>query len=261
MAYHGKNGNIVSNGVNIANLESYSLSRVGETAPVTAMGDTWEVFLAGLTDFTATAEGKSQIALDTTALLGVSGSTEFSMQTAGVKQTAAAIVTGITETAVVDDAITISYSFEGNDAAGFVGVTTGGAAPTPSANAIHGKHIKAEWGPGATEFVDLTGWTITMSCPVSDATPAHATNCGRVKLAGANTATATVTMLTPDTDLVVLEGEEVALNLHRSQTNTDGRYEGTAICTGSETGVDRTGTEVTTMSFLYTGEVDLVVSA
>lgn len=272
MAYHGKNGNIEFAGTataNIANLKSYTLSRVGETADATAMGDTWDVFDAGLTDFTASAEGLSQVSLDTTALLGDVGVAEFSMQTGGVNQTAGVIVTGITETAVVDDDITISYSLEGSDADGFTAATTGGTAPTNSTNTIHGKHIKAAWGTGLTtdtDFIDITGWTITMSCPVSDATSAGAVPIppatkGRVKLAGTNTATATITLLTPATDLAVIEGTTVALDLFRSQTITDGRYEGIAICTGSETGVDRTGTEVTTISFIYTGVVDLVVAA
>jgi hypothetical protein len=261
MAYHGKKGNLVYDGVNIANLQSYSLTRIGETADATAMGDTWDKFNAGLTDFNATAEGLSQVALDTTALIGGGGPAEFSFQDAGVNGTAAVIITGITETAVVDDNISISYSFEGNDTAGIVTATTGEAAATASTNTIHGKQLNGTWGVTPTAFADVVGWTVTMSCPVSDATAAHATNCGRVKLAGTNNATATVTILTPATDLVILEGVSGALNLFRSATATDGRYEGTAICTGSETGVDRTGTETTTMSFIYTGEVDLVITA
>ena len=261
MAYHGKSANIVYAAGNIANLQSYTLTRIGETADATAMADTWDVFNAGLTDFNATAEGLSQVALDTTELIGSGGATEFSFQAAGVNSTAAVIVTGITETAVVDDNISISYSFEGNATAGLVTATTGGVAATASTNSIHGKQLNGTYGETPTAFVDMVGWTVTMSCPVSDATAAHATNRGRVKLAGTKNATATVTILTPATDLVVLEGISGALNLHRSATNTDGRYEGTAICTGSETGVDRTGTETTTMSFIYTGEVDLVGTA
>lgn len=259
MALHGKNANLEYDGANIVNLRSYTLSRIGETADATAMGDTWDVFLAGLTDFNATAEGLPQQALDTVALLGTGGDAEFSLLTGGTNHTAGVIVTRITETAVVDDVISLSYSFEGNDTAGFVTATSGGVAPTPSTNTIHGKHITAEWGVSPTAFVDVTGWTVTMSCPVSDATAADPINCGREKLAGTNTATATVTILTPDTDLPVLEGEEVALNLARTATLADGEYQGNAICTGSEQGVDRTGTETTTLSFQYTGIVALAV--
>ena len=260
MAYHGKNANVEYNGGNLANLTSFSLSRIGETADATAMGDTWDVFAAGLTDFNATAEGKSQVGLNTIALLGGTGDAEFSFQTGGVNSTAGVIVTGVTETAVIDDMISVSYSFEGSDTAGFTDLTTGGTAPTVSTNPIHGKHIKAEWGATPTAFADVTGWTFTGSCPTSDATAAHATNSGRVKLAGTNNGTATVTILTPNTALPVLEGAEVALLLHRSGTVSDGKYTGTAICTGSETGVDRTGTETTTLSFQYTGVVALAVA-
>jgi len=261
MAIHGKNGNLVYNAGDVVNLQSYTLNRIGETADATAMGDSWDVFNAGLTDFNATAEGLIAAGLDTTALLGTGGDAEFVVNAGGAFFTAGVVVTGITETATIDDNISISYSYEGNDSDGFTFTATGASPPAGSTNTIYGKKIKAEYGAVPTEFTDVTGWSITMSCPTSDSTVADATDHGRQKLAGTNTASATVTILTPDADLPVLEGATVALNLYRSQTNTDGRYEGTAICTGSDTGVDRTGTETTTLNFLYTGVVDLVVTA
>ena len=258
MAYHGKKGNLVFNG-NLANLESFTLTRIGETANATAMGDTWDVFIAGLTDFNASAEGKSQVGLDTVALLGTSqAATEFVMQDAGAEYTAGAIMTGITETATVDDIITLSYTFEGNDPAGLV-FGGAGTAPTPSANTIHGKHLQAQHGV-STAFADITGWTMTMSTTVSDATVADATNVGRQKLAGTNTATATVTVLTPVTTIPITEGDEQALKLSRSATVTDGSYSGTAICSGVEMGVDRSGVENTTYTFTFTGVVTFVTA-
>jgi hypothetical protein len=98
---------------------------------------------------------------------------------------------------------------------------------------------------------------------VSDASEAHATLNGRQKLVGVKAVSATVTILTPATDLVIREGTPpFILNLGRSGTIGDGEYQGdTAIFTGAEAGVDSTGTEITTMSFIYTGTVTLATSA
>ena len=145
---------------------------------------------------------------------------------------------------------------EGNDRDGLTQAGSG-TAPGGSVNAIHGKHLAAEFGASPTAFTDITGWTMTMTVGTSDATPAHPTECGRLRLAGIKTASATVTILTPATVLPVLEGVTGALNLARSATIGDGQYEGNAICTGSESGVDVNGTEITTLSFIYTGAVTL----
>jgi hypothetical protein len=264
MALHGKDGNLIA-GSEIVNLQNYTLTRVTETAETSSMSDTWGTFIAGLADFTATAEGKSQIGLDTPALLGTTeAATEFSTATGGAEYTGGVIITGITETAVVDDVLSISYTFEGNDTAGLVYGASSGVSATGTDNPIHGKRIGAEWGITPTAFDDVRGWTITMTCPVSDSTVAHASNMGRTKLAGINTATATVTILTPTTDLALILPEVLTLNLTRDTTAVtgiaSGQYEGNAIRTGIENGVDATGTQITVISFQYTGVVDLAVA-
>ncbi len=261
MSLHGKGANLSVGGTNIANLQTFSLTRVGETSEVTSMGDIWAAFIAGMTDFNGTAEGKSQVGLDTTALLGSGGATIFSQVDGGTGYSAAAIITGITETASIDSEITCSYTFEGNDAAGLVYGAATGTAPTASTNPIHGKNIDAEYST-ANSFSDIIGWSITMTAAFADASVAHATENGKLKLVGILTATATVTVLTPSADLDVLEGVTAAqLNLWRKEaTAAHGYYAGEAICTGHEQGFDVTGAETTTYSFVYTGTVDLVTA-
>jgi len=262
MAIHGKGGNLDYGGADVANLKSFTMSRVDETADTTAMGDTWATFIPGLTDFTGSAEALSQTALDTPALMCASDSIIFSTAAGGAGYTSSVIVTGITETATVDDVLTVSYSYEGNSITVPTYGAATGTAPTASTGTIHGKNIKVVSGG---TIADVIGWSITMTCPVSDATAARApavpTECGRLKLAGVPTATATVTIITPSTVIPVLEGSAAAtLELWRTNTLGDGKYTGTALCTGSETSIDVTGTETTTMSFLYTGAVTLAVA-
>ena len=261
MSIHGKNATLSVAAGEIVNLESYTLTRVGETAEVTSMGDTWAKFIAGLTDFNATAEGQSQIALDTVALLASGGSTIFSTANSGAGYTGSAIISGITETAVIDDSIKLSYTFEGNDAAGLVYGAATGEAASGSSSTIHGKSIDAEYSTG-NSFTDIIGWTITMTVPVHDASVAHASSNGRLKLTGIPTATATVTVLTPTADFQVLPGGTAAqLNLWRADSTAGtGYYTGAAICTGIEPGFSTTGVETTTYSFVYNGTVTLAVA-
>ena len=261
MALHGKDGNIQVGGSDLVNIQNWSLSLIGETGETTSMGDTFGQHLVGLTDFNATAEGKIAEGLNTVTLLGTSGVDATFIQDAGVGQyEGGAIVTGFTETAVIDDVISISYTIEGDDATGPV-FSAAGDAGAGAEKTIHGKAISAEFGVTPTAFIDVRGWTVTGSVPVSDASVAHATLHGRQKLAGVKALTATVTILTPATDLPVREGDApFLLNLARTATITDGEYQGTAIFTGSEAGVDVTGTEITQLSFLYTGTVVLAVS-
>jgi hypothetical protein len=260
MALHGKLGNNEFNGAAIANLESISFERIADIHDVSAMGDEWAVQLPGLTDFTVSAEGKSQIALDTIALLGAGGENEIVIQDGGANYTGAAILSAFTETAVTDDVITVSYTIDGNDAEGLAFLATGGTSPSGSSNTIHGKGIDAEYA-ATTSFADIRGWTVTASVPLSDTTVAHATNCGRTKIAGIKTATATVTILTPVAALPVDEGETVLLNLWREEvTEATGYYTGNAVCTNIQAGLSTTAEEVTVLSFTFEGTVDLATA-
>jgi len=260
MALHGKLGNNVLDSTAIANLKSLSLSVSSEVVDVSSMGDEWAVQLAGLSDFSVTAEGLSQVALDTLALLGSGGENEIVIQSAATDEslTGAAILSSFTETADVESEITISYTIDGNDAEGLDRAATG-TAPGGVSNPIHGKHITAAYA-GPTTFTDIRGWSVTATVPLSDATVAHASNSGRTKIAGIKTVSATVTILTPLAEVVpAIGGAAALLTLQRSGTAADGTYSGNAVCTGHEFGIDSTGAETVTLSFVYSSTVTMTV--
>lgn len=258
--YHGKAGN-VDFGDEIVNLQSWTLNAIGETAEATAMADTWQEHLPGLTDFTATVEGLSKKAVDTTALIGNDASLDLQQDsTDGPHFEANAILVSLTETVNYENNGTISYSFEGNDEEGLSFTSSGGTAAAGTADAFHGKTMKAEYGVTPSEFTSIREWSITLIASTADTTAAHATNTGRTRLPGVFGATATVTTVALSSGPEVDEGVSGALNLARTQTLGDGEYQGTAICTLHETSVDRNGVELITYSFIYTGEVDLKVT-
>jgi len=259
--YHGKAGNVdFDTGVEVVNLQSWSLNAIGETTDASAMADAWAIHLAGLTDFTATCEGLSKKALDTTVIIGTDASLDLQVDsTDGPHFEANAILASLTETVNYENHGIISYSFEGNDVAGIVFSATGGTAATGSTDAFHGKIMKAEHGAGPTEFTSIREWTITLTCSTADTTAAHATNAGRTRLAGILSATATVTCVAGAAEQVA-KGTVGNLILWRTQTVGDGKYSGSSICTGGTSSVDRDGTSLRTYTFVYTSTVDLAVA-
>lgn len=114
MAFHGKGGDVDFSG-SLVRLNSWSLSTSVDTADTTSMLDTWESNAAGLSDFTATAEGDGEKGLDLVTLLGTDASLKLEMVANAVFFEANAICTGIGETSSIDDVGKATYSFEGND--------------------------------------------------------------------------------------------------------------------------------------------------
>jgi hypothetical protein len=269
MALHGKLSNNLLDGTAIVNLETVTIDRVSDIVDTPAMGDDWTTRLVGLTDFTITAEGKSQVGLVTVAaagLLGDAGTNIAVIEETNASYSAAAILTEFTETATVDDAISISYTIVGNDEAGLIfdGSGTGGAG---SSLEIHGKNIDAEYAVGSS-FAEIRGWSVTASVATSDTSTARPVasplECGRTKIVGLKSASATVTILTPvtDLDLIVGPGDTLAvLNLWRQDgTAATGYYTGAAKCTGTNTGMNVNGELVTVISFVFDGAVELKVA-
>jgi hypothetical protein len=265
MALHGKLGNNLLDGTALVNLETVTLDRVADVVDVPAMGDEWTPRLAGLTDFTVTAEGKSQVGLVTVAaagLLGDTGTNITVIEDTNASYSAAAILSEFTETATVDAEITMSYTISGNDTVGLI-FDASGAGGSGSSDTIHGKNIDAEYAVGSS-FAEIRGWSVTASVALSDTTVATADTCGRLKIAGLKSASATVTILTPVTDLdsIVKNGDTLAvLNLWRKDaTAAHGYYTGAATCTGTNTGINVNGEEVTVISFVFDGAVELKVA-
>ncbi len=258
--YHGKIGNIdfgVAAGAPIANLQTWSLTTIADTAESTSMGDIWQDHNAGLTDFNATAEGLSQIALDTVGIIGSEhADVDFTINEGGPAFVGGAIMTSITETVNIEGNGTISYTMEGDDAAGLVYNATGGSTPGGNSNSFHGKQLHASAGGAIT---NPTEWSVTLTAAIADSTAAHASNTGRTKMVGTKGATATITAKA-DLGTEVVSGASVAMVLGRTATIGDGQYTGTAICTGYEFGVDRNDVEIITYSFIFTTAVVLATA-
>ena len=268
--YHGKTGNLKFGAAAIANLQNWNLTTVSETDDATSTGDTWKVPIPGLTDFNASASGKSQKALDTTALIGTSASLVLSYDVSGPNWAAAAILTGLTETVSFENNGTISWTFTGNDAAGLVYAAATGVAATGESDAFSGKLMKGTYdlldadgdSTAVVAFVDMREWSVSLTCDTADATSVHAeplTNSGRVRVAGFIGGTVTVTTLA-SVDPVISDGALVTMELHRTQTPADGYYDGNAICTGNTRGVDSSGVDTITYNFILTGLLDLKVA-
>lgn len=254
MAYHGKNGNVKFTTA-LVNIGNWSASTSADIDDATAMGDEWAEHLIGHTDFSATAEGKSKKELDTPALIGSTGTLslvfEGAASTGGPHLSGAAILTSLTETVDHEATATLSYSFEGNSAAGLVYSATGGDLATGVADAFHGKACSANFN-GA--IANVRGWSVTMSCTTDETTIAGQT--GKTRLAGQNTAEATLTCLADGAPQITY-GDQQTLNLNRTATPADGYYEGTATCTGAEPGTDKDGVATISFSFQFTGEVQI----
>lgn len=256
MAYHGKIGNVKFSSADIVNVQNWSASVTADTEEATSMGGAWQHHLIGYTDFSTTAEGKSQNGLVTTGLLGVDASLILSLSAAasagGPNLEGNAICTEVSETVPYDGIATISYAFAGNDADGLVYAATGGVE-VPAAN-----DLKAFYGKAAsvdivsTPMTNLRGWTVSLSCSTEEDTVAGAT--GKTRMAGVKGGTASVdTLASGDYQLDV--GDINIMSFRRTATPGDGYYYGTALCTGIEAGLDKAGIGVYTYSFVFIAAV------
>ena len=180
MAYHGKAGSADFGGTGLVNITGWSLDTTAETAISTAFGETWESSNVGLTDFNVSAEGFSQIALDTDLILGTAGALVLGLNGAASHAfTANALLTSISETVGVNGNGKISYGFEGSDTGGMVYGAATGVGAAASGTSFHGKHCKAM--KVDVTFTDFREWTVSMSCATADVTAVHATLSGRLR--------------------------------------------------------------------------------
>ena len=120
----------------------------------------------------------------------------------------------------------------------------------------HGKTSKAFWN--TVEITQITEWSCTVTQQTVDAT-VMATTTGRTRAVGFKGGTASVTTLLGG-DNVIDEGAEAVLELLRDATDASKGYEGTAICTGVEDGVDMNGVETITYNFTFSGAVTCTVT-
>ena len=114
-AIHGKAGTASFSGLTFDML-SWSIDSNVDMAEVTVMGDTWKTFLAGFTDWTATAEcvlpkaGAGIDALGTSALLTFVPSSGVFKDFVGTN----GLCTGFSPTTDKDGIATITLTFQGN---------------------------------------------------------------------------------------------------------------------------------------------------
>ena len=64
MAIAGKSGKLMAGANNIAEIKSWSLDLGLDTIDTTALGDDWKSFVAGLKEWSASAEGSWNVAVD-----------------------------------------------------------------------------------------------------------------------------------------------------------------------------------------------------
>jgi hypothetical protein len=123
--FHGKAGNVNFNASDLFDINAWTLSTSCDIAETTAMGDSWQSFYhhastaaenAGLTTFTATAEGLGETTADLPALIATEAALKLEVDATHYFG-ANAIMVSITETCSIDDVGRVSYAFEGDDTA------------------------------------------------------------------------------------------------------------------------------------------------
>ena len=116
--FHGKLGKVDFSGELFA-IQNWSLSETAETFVTTAKGSAtgWNTHDNGLTDFTASADGFGETTIDYPALIGTGAAVKLYVNATKYFE-GTAIMTGITETAIVGEGGKLSYEFVGNDVDG-----------------------------------------------------------------------------------------------------------------------------------------------
>ena len=124
VAYNGKGGSVTfaTSALLGSATNSWSVTTISDVADATNMGDTWMSSVAGLTDFNATVEADSSIGADYPALLTAATGelVTFKVVTGGPNLSGDMIVTGISETASIEDIGKVSITLEGNDEDGLI---------------------------------------------------------------------------------------------------------------------------------------------
>ncbi len=123
MAIAGKSGKL-GLGVNtVVDVSSWSLELGTDTLDVTALGDSWKKFIAGLKEWSASAEGFYSVHTDTNGQKALQdaylNSTEVSLRlyvNAVNYYSGSAYISGLTVEDPVDDTVSVSFEFQGTGA-------------------------------------------------------------------------------------------------------------------------------------------------
>ena len=123
MAIAGKSGKLGIGANTVVDISSWSMELGVDALDVTALGDDWKKFLAGLKEWSASAEGFYSVHTDTLGQKALQdaylNSTEVSLRLF-VNPTkfysGSAFISGLSVEDPVDDTVSISFEFQGTGA-------------------------------------------------------------------------------------------------------------------------------------------------
>ena len=120
MAIAGKSGKLGMGANTVVDVSSWSMDLGADTLDVTALGDDWKKFIAGLKEWSASAEGFYSVHTDTAGQKALQdaylGSTEVSLKlyvNATNYYSGSAYISGLSVEDPVDDTVSISFEFQG----------------------------------------------------------------------------------------------------------------------------------------------------
>lgn len=123
MAIAGKSGKLGLGANTIVNISSWSLELGADTLDVTALGDDWKKFIAGLREWSASAEGFYSVHTDTAGQRALQNaylnSAEVALRlfvNATNFYSGNAHISGLSVEDPVDDTVSISFEFQGTGA-------------------------------------------------------------------------------------------------------------------------------------------------
>ncbi len=128
MAIAGKNGKvIIEDGTSkVVGIKSWSLELSLDTLEITALGDDWKNYIAGLKEWSASSEGDYEVTTDTagqealqTAYLAGTTVVVKLYVDSNSYYTGSAFINSLSIEDPVDDVVTISIEFTGNGALTF----------------------------------------------------------------------------------------------------------------------------------------------
>ncbi|MEN8493477.1 phage tail tube protein [Dehalococcoides sp. THU3] len=123
MAIAGKSGKLGLGANTVVDVSSWSLELGADTLDVTALGDDWKKFIAGLKEWSASAEGFYSVHTDATGQKALQdaylNSTEVALKlfvNATNYYSGSAYISGMSVEDPVDDTVSISFEFQGTGA-------------------------------------------------------------------------------------------------------------------------------------------------
>ncbi len=126
--YNGKNGSVAFATSTILGsaTNSWQVTTLADIAGATNMGDVWESDVVGLTDFNGSVDADSSIGADYPQLLVDQNTADagevvtFTVVSGGPNLSGTMLITGISETASIEDIGKLSVTLEGSDEDGLV---------------------------------------------------------------------------------------------------------------------------------------------